>query len=78
MPEITLISVLFENSLWGNSVFLAKFFPELESDLVAALPQLEHNHFARHFGDFCDFPSKNFSCCCLVKAVESYNRFFQF
>jgi hypothetical protein len=30
-------------------MFPAKLLPELEADLIAALAQLEHDHFTRHF-----------------------------
>ncbi len=45
--------VLLKDALLGDSVLLAQLLPELEADLVAALPQLEHDHFARHFDTIC-------------------------
>ncbi len=35
-------------TLGRDAVLPAELLPELESDLVAALPQLEHDHLARH------------------------------
>ena len=36
------------STFFGNPVFPAELLPELESNLVAALPQLEHDHLTRH------------------------------
>ena len=36
-------------TLGRDAVLPAELLPELEPDLVAALPQLEHDHLARHF-----------------------------
>ena len=44
--------VLLEDALRGDAVLLAELLPELEPDLVAALPQLEHDHLARHLALF--------------------------
>jgi hypothetical protein len=35
-------------TLGRDAVLPAELLPELEPDLVAALPQLEHDHLARH------------------------------
>ena len=45
----TFIGMLFQNSFLTNTMFFAQFLPEFKPNLVPALPQLEHNHFARHF-----------------------------
>ena len=37
-----------EITFFRNPVLPAQLLPELEANLVAALPQLEHYHLARH------------------------------
>ena len=35
-------------TFFRNPVFPAELLPELEANLVATLPQLEHDHLTRH------------------------------
>ena len=39
-----------QNAFWADTMLLAELFPELEANLISALPQLEHHHLARHVG----------------------------
>lgn len=43
-----------QDAFWADAMLLAKLFPELKPNLIPTLPQLEHNHLARHLGLLCN------------------------
>merc|ERR1719167_1438955 len=47
-PVNALSGMLLQNALRADAMLLAELLPELESDLIATLPQLEHHHLTRH------------------------------